>query len=73
MAVSGASRSPASSLNELRVHQLRKILRDHPGDSPVVLHIGNGKMVRIADDFRIDLATVVGELRVAFGHDAVML
>ncbi len=64
---------PATSLNELRVHQLRKILRDHPGESPVVLHIGNGKMVRIADDFRVDLDVVVGELRVAFGHDAVML
>src|SRR6478672_10994570 len=54
---------PATSLNELRIHQLRKILRDHPGDSPVVLHIGNGKMVRIADDFRVDLDVVVGELR----------
>jgi DNA polymerase-3 subunit alpha len=64
---------PATSLNELRIHQLRKILRDHPGESPVVLHIGNGKMVRIADDFRVDLDVVVGELRVAFGHDAVML
>src|SRR4051794_5849945 len=62
---------PATSLNELRIHQLRKILRDHPGESPVVLHIGNGKMVRLADDFRVDLDTVVGELRVAFGHSVV--
>jgi DNA polymerase-3 subunit alpha len=66
-------RLPATSLNELRVHQLRRILRDHPGEAPVVLHIGNGKMIRIADDFRVDTDLVVGELRVAFGHDAVML
>jgi DNA polymerase III subunit alpha len=66
-------RMPASVLNELRIHQLRKILREHPGDSLVYLHIGNGKMVRVADDFRVDLETVVGELRIAFGHDAVML
>ncbi len=66
-------RMPASVLNELRIHQLRKILREHVGDSLVYLHIGNGKMVRLADDYRVDLDHVVGELRIAFGHDAVML
>ena len=25
---------------ELKIHQLRRILRDHPGDSPVFLHLG---------------------------------
>ncbi|MEO5899589.1 MAG: DNA polymerase III subunit alpha, partial [Ilumatobacteraceae bacterium] len=66
-------RMPASVLNELRIHQLRRILREHEGESLVYLHIGNGKMVRLADDYRVDLETVVGELRIAFGHDAVML
>jgi DNA polymerase-3 subunit alpha len=66
-------RMPATSLNELRIHQLRRILREHPGESPVYLHIGNAKMVRLGDEFRVDLDVVVGELRVAFGHDAVML
>ncbi|MCU1504265.1 MAG: dnaE, partial [Ilumatobacteraceae bacterium] len=66
-------RMPASVLNELRIHQLRKILREHPGDSLVYLHIGHGKMVRLADDYRVDLDVVVGDLRIAFGHDAVML
>ncbi len=65
-------RMPATSLNELRIHQLRRILREHPGDSPVYLHIGNNKMVRLGDDFAVDLDVVVGELRVAFGHDVVM-
>ena len=65
-------RMPATSLNELRIHQLRRILREHPGESPVYLHIGNSKMVRLGDDFAVDLDIVVGELRVAFGHDVVM-
>ena len=66
-------RVPATSLNELKIHQIRKILRDHPGDSPVYLHIGQGKVLRLADDFCVDLDRVVGELRMALGHDAVVL
>ncbi len=66
-------RVPAIALSELKIHQLRRILRDHPGDSTVYLHIGQGKILRLADDFCVDLDRVVPELRVAFGHDAVML
>jgi DNA polymerase III subunit alpha len=66
-------RVPATSLNELKIHQLRKILREHPGASPVFLHIGNGKVLRLADEFCVDLDRVVGDLRVALGHDAVVL
>jgi DNA polymerase-3 subunit alpha len=66
-------RVPAAALSELKIHQLRRILRDHPGDSMVYLHIGQGKILRLADDFCVDLDRVVPELRVAFGHEAVML
>ena len=63
---------PSTSLNELKIHQIRKILRDHPGDSPVYLHIGQGKILRLADEFCVDLDRAVGELRMLLGHDAVM-
>ncbi|MEP7045143.1 MAG: DNA polymerase III subunit alpha [Ilumatobacteraceae bacterium] len=66
-------RVPSTSLNELKIHQIRKILREHPGDSPVYLHIGNGKILRLADEFCVDLDRAVGELRMLLGHDAVML
>ncbi len=66
-------RIPANVLNELKVHQLRRVLRDHPGDSPVFVHIGQGKVLRLADDFCVDLDRVVGELRMVLGHDAVEL
>jgi len=66
-------RVPATSLNELKIHQIRKILREHPGESPVYLHIGHGKVLRLADEFCVDLDRVVGELRMALGHDAVVL
>ena len=64
---------PSTSLNELKIHQIRKILRDHPGDSPVYLHIGHGKILRLADEFCVDLDRAVGELRMLLGHEAVML
>ncbi len=64
---------PAAALSELKIHQLRRILRDNPGESMVFLHIGQGKILRLADEFCVDLDRVVPELRVALGHDAVML
>src|SRR5690606_1407960 len=66
-------RLPPNVLNELKIHQLKRILRDHPGDSQVFVQLGAGKTLRLADDFCVDRGRVVGELRVAFGHEAVML
>jgi DNA polymerase-3 subunit alpha len=64
---------PPSSLNDIKIHQLRKILREHPGESLVFLHLGTKQVLQLADEFSVDLDRVIGELRVAFGHDAVML
>jgi DNA polymerase-3 subunit alpha len=66
-------RLPSHSLDELKIHRLKRILRDHPGDSVVQIEIGAGKVLRLADEFRVDLDRAVGELRMAFGHDAVLL
>ena len=64
---------PSHALDELKIQRLKRILRDHPGDSVVQLEIGQGKVLRLADDFRVDIDRAVGELRMAFGHDAVLL
>ncbi len=66
-------RLPATSLSEERIGRLKQMLAEHPGESPVFLDLGEGKVLRLADQHRVDLAHVVGELRVAFGHDAVVL
>ena len=65
-------RIPSTSLDELSIQRLKRILRDHPGDSVVTLDIGT-QVLRLSDEFRVDLDLVVGELRMAFGHDAVVL
>jgi DNA polymerase-3 subunit alpha len=64
---------PALSLSDDRIGRLKQMLAEHPGESPVYLHLGEGKVLRLPDEHRVDLARVVGELRVAFGHEAVIL
>ncbi|MGA1555547.1 MAG: OB-fold nucleic acid binding domain-containing protein [Ilumatobacteraceae bacterium] len=64
---------PSHTLDEVTVGRLKRILGDHPGDSVVQIDIGNGKVLRLADEFRVDIDRSVGELRMAFGHDAVQL
>lgn len=66
-------RVPATSLNEVRIGQIKRVLSAHPGASPVHLHIGGGKVLRLSDEFCVDLDRVVGELRILLGHDAVIL
>jgi DNA polymerase-3 subunit alpha len=60
-------------VSEIMIQRLKRILREHPGDSVVTVDIGGGKILRLADDYRVDLDRAVGELRMAFGHDAVLL
>jgi DNA polymerase-3 subunit alpha len=64
---------PSHVLDELKIQRLKRILRDHPGDSIVQIDIGQGKVLRLADEFRVDVDRAAGELRMAFGHDAVAL
>ena len=66
-------RLPSTSLDELKIQRLKRILREHPGDSVVMVDIGQGKVLKLADEFRVDLDRSVGELRMAFGHEAVLL
>ena len=66
-------RLPAPSLDELRIQRLKRIVKEHPGESVVMVDIGHHKVLKLSDEFRVDLDRVVGELRMAFGHDAVLL
>jgi DNA polymerase III subunit alpha len=66
-------RLPANTLDEMKIQRLKRILRDHPGESQVFVELGPGKTLRLADDYCVDLDRAVGELRVAFGHDAILL
>ena len=49
---------PPTPLDELKIHRLKRILRDHPGDSVVLIDIGQGKVLRLSDEFRVDIDRV---------------
>jgi DNA polymerase-3 subunit alpha len=66
-------RLPPAVLSEHGIVELKRLLADHPGESPVLLDLGGGTVLRLPDDHRVDLRRIVGEVRVAFGHDAVLL
>jgi len=63
---------PLGSLTESRVTQLKQLLVEHPGPSPVFLHVGR-KVLRLTDDFGVDAGNgFMGEIRVLLGPNAVL-
>ena len=59
------------------MRRLKRIIKEHPGDSVVMIDLGptggTDKVLKLADEFRVDVDRAVGELRMAFGHEAVLL
>jgi DNA polymerase-3 subunit alpha len=62
---------PLNSLSEDRVDHLKQLLVDHPGESPVFLHVGT-KVLQLTDEFRVDTSNgLVAELRVLLGAECL--
>jgi DNA polymerase-3 subunit alpha len=58
------------TLSESTIEQLKAMLTEHAGNSPVFVHIGSDKAVRLGSEFNVNLDHVMGPLRVAFGDAA---
>jgi DNA polymerase-3 subunit alpha len=64
--------SPAL-LNDQVIEQLKSLLSEHPGQSEVFLHLGGRQVLRLSDEYLIDLGGgLVAELRVLLGMDSVI-
>ncbi len=63
---------PSGTIGKSGIDELREILRRHPGDSRVFLHLGEGKILQLGSEFSVQVDRVVPELRVAFGIDVVL-
>lgn len=63
---------PSGTIGKSGIDELREILRRHPGDSRVFLHLGEGKVLQLGSEFSVQVDRVVPELRVAFGIDVVL-
>jgi len=60
-------------VTEALIGQLKSLLAEFPGESPVFLHVGK-QILRLSGDWCVDAASgVMSELRVLLGPDAVVI
>jgi len=68
-------RVPLLKLSDQRVDELREILRRHPGDSEIFVHLERPErttVLRLADDYRVDATNgLYAELRILLGPDCI--
>jgi DNA polymerase III subunit alpha len=58
---------PVGALTDERVESLKRLLSEHPGSSPVLLHVG-AKSIRLASQWSVDTTRgLLAELRVLLG------
>jgi DNA polymerase-3 subunit alpha len=58
---------PIHALTDERVESLKRLLSEHPGPSPVLLHVG-AKSIRLASQWSVDTTRgLLAELRVLLG------
>ena len=64
----------SSGLAGEQLTQLKALLGEHPGESEVFIHLGTSKVVRLPEDFCVDVRNgLVAELRVLLGPDAILV
>jgi DNA polymerase-3 subunit alpha len=57
---------PGVSPSPEYLNELRDLLREHTGQTPVQLHIGTTAL-RLPDEFNVDIDRVMGRLRASYG------
>ena len=66
-------RVPPALLSEATVTHLKSVLADHPGDAPVLLHLGERQVVRLPEQWNVDTSNgLLGRLREALGPGAIV-
>jgi DNA polymerase III subunit alpha len=66
-------RVPPQLLSPATVAHLKQILGDHPGGSPVLLHLGERQVVRLPERWNVDTSNgLLGQLRVVLGPSAIV-
>jgi DNA polymerase-3 subunit alpha len=66
-------RVPLRLVSPATIDQLKTVLSDHPGRSPVFLHLGERQVLRLADQWRVDASNgLLGELSTVLGPGAVV-
>jgi len=65
-------RLPLGKVTEPFVAELKGVLKEHPGGSPVQLLLGSDeRTIQLPSEFSVDVRAVVGVLRTMLGPDAI--
>ena len=63
----------AAALSESLIEDLKRILGEHPGDSPMLLHLGDQQVLRLPEAWTVDVSpALLAELRVLLGPMAIV-
>ena len=62
---------PPSAASQDMIDRLKVLIKEHPGSSPVLLHLG-AKVIRLPDDWAVEPRRLAGELRVLLGANAIL-
>jgi DNA polymerase-3 subunit alpha len=66
-------RMPLRLVSSTAVEKLKGLLAEHPGDSPVFLHLGERQVLRLPDQWRVDASNgLLGALSTVLGAGAVV-
>jgi DNA polymerase III subunit alpha len=66
-------RVPLRLVSPATVEQLKTVLADHPGSSPVFLHLGERQVLRLPDQWRVDATRgLLGAISTVLGAGAVV-
>ena len=60
----------ARAMTEKLIADLQAILREHPGDAPVFVHLAEDKVVQLGSEFSVNIDRAIGQLRHVFGDAA---
>jgi DNA polymerase-3 subunit alpha len=64
---------PLETLTDEKVHRLKEVLVEHPGDSPVYLHVGE-QILKLPAEFCVDARNgLLAEVRVVLGDSALVV
>ena len=63
----------AAAVSEGLIADLKRVLGEHPGDSPVLLHLGESKVLRLPEAWTVEVCPpLLAELRVLLGPNAIL-
>jgi hypothetical protein len=65
-------RFSAQAMTETLIADLQAVLKEHPGDAPVFLHLSDDKAVSLGAQYTVNLDRVMGQLRASFGDAATI-